>query len=252
MKIQIACVLLALLVATACASDVIKLTDDNLEQHTSKSLAIFFYKSAGKDKSYQDSLDKFVEASGLAISSLTFATADCSNEIDPCLDFGIGTKGKFPVILLSKSKSRYYGEFEPTAIHQWAVQEVFGDVVPLRTGSDAKEGDWVVEFSQPWCGHCTQFFPTLKKLATHLKGKVNVANVDCSGEGSECQQYGINGFPTIQYWSGGEKVGTYEGPREWNDLLAWIDRRGQPLPVAEAEETDDVEDVPEIHVHEEL
>jgi hypothetical protein len=61
----------------------------------------------------------------------------------------------------------------------------------------------------------------LKKLATHLKGKVNVANVDCSGEGkakfieefafeteltihhlsvsgSECQQYGINGFPTIQ------------------------------------------------------
>ena len=53
-------------------------------------------------------------------------------------------------------------------------------------------------------------------------------------------------------WSGGEKIGTYEGHREWNDLLAWIDRGGQPLPVAEAEETDDVEDVHEVHVHEEL
>lgn len=38
---------------------------------------------------------------------------------------------------------------------------------------------WFVEYYAPWCGHCKSLAPHWGKLATALKGRINIAKVDC-------------------------------------------------------------------------
>lgn len=58
-------------------------------------------------------------------------------------------------------------------------------------------GPWLVEYYAPWCGHCKALAPIYEELAMALKGKVNVAKVDCTVNESICRKHPIRGFPTI-------------------------------------------------------
>jgi protein disulfide-isomerase-like protein len=79
---------------------------------------------------------------------------------------------------------------------------------------------WMVEFYAPWCGHCKKLAPEWKKAAKHLRGIVRLGAVDCDTHKDLCQQYNIQGFPTIKTFAGGEavktdasSVGDYSGAR---------------------------------------
>merc|ERR1712048_308857 len=59
---------------------------------------------------------------------------------------------------------------------------------------------WLVEFYAPWCGHCKALEPQYKKVATELKGTVNVGAVDMTQHQDVGAPYGIKGFPTIKFF----------------------------------------------------
>jgi protein disulfide-isomerase A6 len=62
------------------------------------------------------------------------------------------------------------------------------------------EAPWLVEFYAPWCGHCKNLAPEYKKLATALKGIVNVGAVNMDVHNAVGAPYGIKGFPTIKFF----------------------------------------------------
>jgi thioredoxin-like negative regulator of GroEL len=42
--------------------------------------------------------------------------------------------------------------------------------------------------------------PTWEKAASELKGKVNIAKVDCTTDGFVCQLFGVRGYPTLKLY----------------------------------------------------
>ncbi|CAM9579677.1 unnamed protein product [Ectocarpus sp. 12 AP-2014] len=60
-----------------------------------------------------------------------------------------------------------------------------------------KEGTWFVKFYTDWCKHCQRLQPTWEELATELKGKVNVGQVNCDRDYSLCRRFHVAGYPTL-------------------------------------------------------
>lgn len=58
----------------------------------------------------------------------------------------------------------------------------------------------LVEFYAPWCGHCRNLAPTMKKVAKRLNELVQVVTVNCDVESNKplCAENGVEGFPTLK------------------------------------------------------
>ena len=51
--------------------------------------------------------------------------------------------------------------------------------------------------------------------ATTLKEKnIALAKIDCTEEADLCQQYGVEGYPTIKIFRGPDQVSPYNGARK--------------------------------------
>jgi thioredoxin domain-containing protein 5 len=73
---------------------------------------------------------------------------------------------------------------------------------------------------------------------------VAVAHVDCTADGNAnrelCSAHGVNGFPTLLIFKDGEKVDEYNGKRDMDDLVAFIEKN-LAAPVEEEKEAEEKE-----------
>lgn len=106
------------------------------------------------------------------------------------------------------------------------------DVVTLTTKNFAdvvaKEKLVFVKFFAPWCGHCQSMAEDFKKTATELKGKAVLADVDATTEEELAKKYNIDGFPTLKLFADGEEVVDYNGGRDKESMIRFIERATVP------------------------
>ena len=81
---------------------------------------------------------------------------------------------------------------------------------------------WFIKFYAPWCHHCQALAPNWAQMARDVRGKLNVGEVNCDIEKRLCKEAKVQGYPTILFFRGGERI-EYDGLRGIGDLIAFAD-----------------------------
>ena len=92
----------------------------------------------------------------------------------------------------------------------------------------AKEKLVMVKFFAPWCGHCQAMADDFKKAATELKGKAVLADVDATVEEDLAKKFNIEGFPTLKVFTDGKELTDYNGGRDKDSMIKFIERATLP------------------------
>ncbi|GFR51819.1 hypothetical protein Agub_g14281 [Astrephomene gubernaculifera] len=85
---------------------------------------------------------------------------------------------------------------------------------------------WLVEMYAPWCGHCKALKPAWIEAASELSGKVKIGAVDCTAHQSVCNEYGVQGYPTIKFFGPDKRSPEdYNGGRDSGSIIAFANAR---------------------------
>lgn len=101
------------------------------------------------------------------------------------------------------------------------TKDNFDDIV-------AKEKLVFVKFFAPWCGHCQAMAEDFKTVATELKGKAVLGDVDATVEEDLAKKYNIDGFPTLKVFADGEELTDYNGGRDKESMIKFLERATLP------------------------
>jgi len=106
-----------------------------------------------------------------------------------------------------------------------------GDVLELDSSniSMIHSGEWLVELYAPWCGFCRQLAPTFERVASKLKGRVNVAKIDADKHTELAIRFQISGYPTVFHIRDGE-VRKYESTRTEDGFVEYINDGWKNVP----------------------
>ncbi|KAF9127382.1 hypothetical protein BGW39_005919 [Mortierella sp. 14UC] len=172
-----------------------------------------------------------------------FAEVDCLLEGDVCDDNDVQSYPNMQLFHQGKSVYLYQGgrsiedltDFVTTKAQEYNVKassngnkqsnmNSLGQVIVLDNKnyeSSLKNGEpWLVEYYAPWCGHCKALAPIYEELAKELKGKVNVAKVDCPANEAVCRSQKVRGYPTIKLHQSGQ-ASEFNGQRQLANMAAF-------------------------------
>lgn len=100
----------------------------------------------------------------------------------------------------------------------------------------------MVKFYAPWCGHCKSMAPKYDKLASIFSGEkdVVVAKLDATEYPELAQRYEVTGYPTVKFFPFGSTVPvSYDGPREVEPMLSYLNEQASTFRSLNGELTDD-------------
>jgi len=221
----IAALLVAVVLAEDAPSDVVVLTTANFKENIGKGdwFVEFYAPWCGHCKKLAPTYEQLATT---LKGKVNVGKVDCTVEADIQDAFGIAG---YPTIKFVKNNEVYEyngdrsienfvafaeGSYKtgtpkplPSLEKKIISENDVSDVVVLTDANFddfISKGDWLLEFYAPWCAHCKRLAPTYEKLATELKGKVNVGKIDCTEQTSLARRFEIKSYPTIKFYKNGE------------------------------------------------
>lgn len=97
--------------------------------------------------------------------------------------------------------------------------------------------DAFVLFHAPWCGHCKSLAPIWDKLGEKFEDQsIVVGKIDATA--NEVEDIAIESFPTLIYFSKGKEAERYEGGRDLDALVTFVNAKaGVSVEVTDADKT---------------
>lgn len=79
-----------------------------------------------------------------------------------------------------------------------------------------------VWFHATWCGHCIAMKDAYADAASRLQGKVSFIRIDADKYRNLVSHYNVEGFPTMILFTGGKPVKVYDGKRNADAFVSWL------------------------------
>ncbi|CAD6187962.1 unnamed protein product [Caenorhabditis auriculariae] len=92
----------------------------------------------------------------------------------------------------------------------------------------------LVKFYAPWCGHCKHLAPEYEKASS--KVSIPLAKVDATVETEIAKRFEIQGYPTLKFWKDSQGPTDYDGGRDEQGIVEWVQMRVDPNYKPPAEE----------------
>ncbi|KAE8703585.1 putative protein disulfide-isomerase A6 [Hibiscus syriacus] len=222
-QIWLAFGILALLLASALADDVVVLTEENFDKEVGQdrgALVEFYAPWCGHCKKLAPEYEK-LGASFKKAKSVLIGKVDCDEHKSLCSKYGPRTAEALAEYVNSEGGTNVKLATLPSNVAVLNADN-FDEIVLDETK------DVLVEFYAPWCGHCKNLAPTYEKVATAFKSEENVviANLDADKYKDLAEKNGISGFPTLKFFPKGNKAGEdYEGDRDLDDFVTFINEK---------------------------
>jgi thioredoxin 1 len=106
------------------------------------------------------------------------------------------------------------------------MSDVYKTISDGSFKQDVLESDQpvIVDFWAPWCGPCRAMAPVFEDLAREYAGKMTFAKINTDENQNTMMNFGIQGIPTLLFFSNGKLVEQLVGARPRNDLKQHIEK----------------------------
>lgn len=106
------------------------------------------------------------------------------------------------------------------------VQEALTNVYAEETSLNAiNSGNCFIQFHVKYCTYCKTMTPVWSEIETSYESNkdVKVFNIDCKLQPRVCDLYNITKYPSVIWFSKGDKIDKYSGQRKVVDLKEYIE-----------------------------
>ncbi|KAI8884250.1 thioredoxin-like protein [Backusella circina FSU 941] len=110
-----------------------------------------------------------------------------------------------------------------------SVAEPF-ELTPSNVDDTVSNGIWYISYFSLSCPHSEAFAPVWRQLAKDYEAvtterEFHFGTIDCTNFGDLCTKHRVDASPTLQMFENGEFKELYSGPKKYNEVINFINKK---------------------------